>query len=262
MTTAVLVASTLVASCGKADIGEGEPVETDSITADTTAMLTQREGSPTCKVHIGFKLLKGTNAQRLNDSLMHAGILVPDYLANIPASAKGRQQALAYFLARYVDDYRRDGRLILDQEPGYAGLNWEYSATTEVRRYREGIVAYIAHVHTFEGGLYPISQTVVRNIREHDGHILSLSDILIPGYDKTLLEEVTEQLAEDFQADGLEGLREKGLFIGIEPYLPENFIWGDGAIRFIYQSDEIAAHTMGEIAVTVRLKDKNIKQWN
>ncbi len=271
----MMVLTMIICSCGKADIGEGEPVETDSIAVDTVAAVSgskvQVSGgkeSPKCHVHIEFKYMKGQNAGLLNDSLLHSGLLVPDYFSlqgeGQRSKVKGQKLqvkgALQYFMKRYVEDYQRDGRLILDQEPVNEGLNWEYRVNTDVRRYREGVLAYIAKVHTFEGGLYPIDQTVVRNISEKDGRILSIYDILVPGYDKTLVEEVVKQLTEDYQVDDIEGLREKGLFIGIEPYLPDNFIWGDGAIQFIYQCDEIASHTMGEIVVTVELEKKGVKE--
>ncbi len=265
----MMVLTMIICSCGKADIGEGEPVETDSIAVDTTATLTNRPNSPTCKVHIEFKpptnLPKGeamkppTNLPKGEAmfSLLSSILPLNVETAYLPKT-NSIDRVLHIFLKQYVEDYQRDGRLILDQEPNNEELNWEYRVSTDVRRYREGVLAYIAKVHTFEGGLYPIDQTVVRNISEKDGRILSISDILIPGYDKTLLEDVVEQLAEDFQVDDIEGLRSKGLFIGIEPYLPDNFILGDGAIQFIYQADEIASHTLGEIKVTVRIGDSEL----
>lgn len=265
----MMVLTMIICSCGKADIGEGEPVETDSIAVDTTATLTNRPNSPTCKVHIDIKpptnLPKG-EAKKTPSNLPKGEAMFSLLSSILPLNVETAylpktnsiDRVLHIFLKQYVEDYQRDGRLILDQEPGNEGLNWEYRVKTDVRRYREGVLAYIAKVHTFEGGLYPIDQTVVRNIHEQDGRILSISDILIPGYDKTLVEEVVKQLTEDYQVDDIEGLREKGLFIGIEPYLPDNFILGDGAIQFIYQADEIASHTLGEIKVTVRIGDSEL----
>ena len=265
----MMVLTMIICSCGKADIGEGEPVETDSIAVDTTATLTNRPNSPTCKVHIDIKtptnLPKG-EAKKTPSNLPKGEAMFSLLSSILPLNVETAylpktnsiDRVLHIFLKQYVEDYQRDGRLILDQEPGNEGLNWEYRVKTDVRRYREGVLAYIAKVHTFEGGLYPIDQTVVRNISEKDGRILSIYDILVPGYDKTLVEEVVKQLTEDYQVDDIEGLREKGLFIGIEPYLPDNFILGDGAIQFIYQADEIASHTLGEIKVTVRIGDSEL----
>ena len=265
----MMVLTMIICSCGKADIGEGEPVETDSIAVDTTATLTNRPNSPTCKVHIEFKtpsnLPKG-EAKKTPSNLPKGEAMFSLLSSILPLNVETAylpktnsiERVLHIFLKQYVEDYQRDGRLILDQEPGNEGLNWVYRVSTDVRRYREGVLAYIAKVHTFEGGLYPIDQTVVRNISEKDGRILSIYDILVPGYDKTLVEEVVKQLTEDYQVDDIEGLHEKGLFIGIEPYLPDNFILGDGAIQFIYQADEIASHTLGEIKVTVRIGDSEL----
>lgn len=259
MTVGVLLGtSMLLSSCGKADIGEGEPVAADSITVDTTATLTNKPNSPKCKVHVDFKA--PTNLPTKGEAMLPLLCSILPFneeAANLPKT-NPIEWVLHKFLKQYVEDYQRDGRLILDQEPDNNGLNWEYRVKTDVRRYRDDVIAYIAHIHTFEGGLHPIDQTVVRNISEKDGRILSISDILIPGYDKTLLEDVVEQLAEDYEVDDIEGLRGKGLFIGIDPYLPDNFILGDGAIQFIYQCDEIAAHPMGEIKVTVRIADSEL----
>ena len=270
----MMVLTMIICSCGKADIGEGEPVETDSIAVDTIAGVQgvhgvqgvqgvqddtsqKGQGNPKCHVHIGFKTPSNLPKGEAMFSLLSSILPLNVETAYLPKT-NSIDRVLHIFLKQYVEDYQRDGRLILDQEPGNEGLNWEYRVKTDVRRYREGVIAYIAHIHTFEGGLYPIDQTVVRNISEKDGRILSISDILIPGYDKTLLEDVVEQLTEDFQVDDIEGLRSKGLFIGIEPYLPDNFILGDGAIQFIYQADEIASHTLGEIKVTVRIGDSEL----
>ena len=267
----MMVLTMIICSCGKADIGEGEPVETDSIAVDTIAGVQgvhgvqgiqddtsqKGQGNPKCHVHIEFKTPSNLPKGEAMFSLLSSILPLNVETAYLPKT-NSTERVLHIFLKQYVEDYQRDGRLILDQEPNNEGLNWVYRVSTDVRRYREGVLAYIAKVHTFEGGLYPIDQTVVRNISEKDGRILSISDILIPGYDKTLLEDVVEQLTEDFQVDDIEGLRSKGLFIGIEPYLPDNFILGDGAIQFIYQADEIASHTLGEIKVTVRIGDSEL----
>ena len=188
----MMVLTMIICSCGKADIGEGEPVETDSIAVDTTATLTNRPNSPTCKVHIEFKTPSNLPKGEAMFSLLSSILPLNVETAYLPKT-NSIDRVLHIFLKQYVEDYQRDGRLILDQEPGNEGLNWVYRVSTDVRRYREGVLAYIAKVHTFEGGLYPIDQTVVRNIHEQDGRILSISDILIPGYDKTLLEDVVEQ---------------------------------------------------------------------
>ena len=251
----------LFTSCGKASIGNGEDIPCDSIVADTTAAVIDKANAPQCKIHINFKYLRGAKVQVVTDSLLRSGLLVPDYLSLLPKKLSVHQ-ALHHFMAQYVNDYQRDGQLILGEEPANDGLNWEYSVATSMKRYREGIIAYIGKIHTNEGGRHAIDQTVVRNIREKDGRILSVNDLLVPGYAQTLLEKVVEALADQFDTDGLEGLQSKNIFQGIEPYLPDNFIWGDGAIMFIYQCDEIAPHDMGEIAVTVRLKDKYTKTNN
>ena len=56
-------------------------LELDSVTVDTTMMLANRNDAPFCRLHMTLVYVKGTNAQAVNDSVIHAGILVPDYFA-------------------------------------------------------------------------------------------------------------------------------------------------------------------------------------
>ena len=58
-------------------------------------------------------------------------------------------------------------------------------------------------------------------------------------------------MLKKFEAKDLEGLREKGIFNGIEPYVPTNFILGDDEVEFIYCDTEIAPHAVGEIRIAV-----------
>lgn len=233
---------------------KGEKVDTDSIVVDTTATLGDAPNAPRCNVHVVFHYAKGENAQTINDSLLRSGILTPDYLAMEEGHLDPRN-AVRTFARRYVEDYQRDGQLILGQEPDYAELNWTYAAETKVERYRKGTIAYIATVTAYEGGSQPTTVTIVRNIDTTTGRILGLADVLLPGADKTLLDEVVKELCKRNDVNELAELQQKGCFVGIEPYLPDNFIAADDDIVFIYQPGEIAATEMGEIRVTV----ENIK---
>ena len=67
-----------------------------------------------------------------------------------------------------------------------------------------------------------------------------------------------EELCHQQDAGSLKDLQEKGFFSGIEPYATDNFVLGDGEIRFVYVDSEIAPHETGEI--TVVLNDSKIKQ--
>ena len=100
-----------------------------------------------------------------------------------------------------------------------------------------------------------MSTTIVKNINAETGKILKLSDVFVPGYEQGLEDLIVEKLCKQYEVKDLKGLQEKGLFVGIDPYVTENFILDDGEITFIYCDSEIAPHAMGEIKVELDEKD-------
>lgn len=257
----LVVASSIwiLSGCGQHEL-KGEKVDMDSIVVDTVAAVSDAAEAPRCTIHVAFHYAKGANAQNINDSLLRAGILTPDYLA----LAKGHldpKAAVKTFMRRYVEDYKRDGALILGQEPDYAELNWNYHVETKAERYGEGVIAYIATVTSYEGGADPTTVTIVRNIDAQTGHILALSDVLVPGGDKTVVTDIVEELCDRYHANTLDELKHQGVFKGIDPYLPDNFIFAENDIIFIYQPGEIADAEKGEIRVLTSI-DKVRKKQN
>lgn len=116
---------------------------------------------------------------------------------------------------------------------------------TETRNVEGDVINYIATVYYYGGGAHGMGQTIVKNINAKTGKIVQLSDVFVPGYEKTLVAKLSDKLKEFFKVENDEGLKEN-IFVD-SLYVPDNFILGKDNITFIYNSDEIAAHAVGEI---------------
>lgn len=226
-------------------------MEFDSIVVDSIATLSKSNGSPSCHLSLSIQYAKGGKADVINDTLLHSGILTPDYLSlnNEKLTVK---QAVDSFVKRFVADYLNDyGALYrADQEHG-SSYECSYIVKTRTGNGAKNILNYYAFIQSFAGGAHAINQTIVRNFNVKDGSIVRLSDLFIPGYEAGLKEMLVSQLSKQFDVDGIEGLQEKGIFADGQVYVPENFIYGDGNITFIYCEDEVAPHAIGEIRVKI-----------
>ena len=254
----ILLMGIITACGGKTDSNEAEAeLAFERIVKDTTIQLTSDASSPQAEVHLMIHYATGKNAATVNDTLLRSGILTPDYLS-ASGSKMSAVEAVDSFLIKYAADYKQDfGRLYaMDKEHG-TSYSIQYSCNTKVENGRKGIINYIAEVYSFAGGAHGVNTTIVKNINTETGKILKLSDVFVPGYEQGLEDLIVEKLCKQYEVKDLKGLQEKGLFVGIDPYVTENFILDNGEITFIYCDSEIAPHAMGEIKV--ELDDNDMK---
>ena len=161
-----------------------EGLDFDSIVVDTTAALTDLKLSPLCRISLNLQYAKGNNADKINNALLHAGILMPDYLG-LTNQKFSMKQAVYSFVKRMLNDYAALYRQ--DRENG-SSYNYEYKVKTYTRNGAENIVVYTAKIYTYGGGAHGINQTLVRNIDVTTGKVLQLQDVFVPGYEPTLKE--------------------------------------------------------------------------
>ena len=228
-----------------------EGLDFDSIVVDTTAALTDLKLTPLCRISLNLQYAKGNNADKINNALLHAGILMPDYLG-LTNQKFSMEQAVDSFVKRMLNDYTTDYAALYrqDRENG-SSYNYEYKVKTSTRNGVENIVVYTAKIYTYGGGAHGINQTLVRNIDVTTGKVLQLQDVFVPGYEPTLKELLLKKVGERFNADGLDELNKKDIFADGHVYVPDNFAIDDDGFTFIYCEDEIAPHAVGEISVTL-----------
>ena len=232
-----------------------EGMEFDSIVVDTTVALTSDKLSPLCRVTLNVQYAKGNNADKINNALLHSGILMPDYLA-LSNQKFGMKQAVDSFVNRLVNDYKADYAPLFRQDRQHPNsYNYEYKVKTNTRNGAEGIVIYTAKVYTYGGGEHGINQTLLRNIDMATGRVLQLQDVFVPGYEPTLKELLLKKVGERFDCDGLDELSKKDVFADGHVYVPYNFAIDDDSFTFVYCEDEIAPHAVGEISVTLSRRE-------
>ena len=249
-------ASCFVCSCQQStgDQSQGdEALAWDSVVVDTTAMLTDDAHGPKAEIHLNIKYASGKKASNVNDSLIGCGLLSPDYLAVEKDKSMTVPEAVRLFVRRYVADYVKDyGALYAKDKEHGASYNLQYSCNTSVAMPLSGIVNYVAEVYSFAGGAHGMNITIAKNFDAATGKMMKLSDVFVPGYEEGLKELIVKELCAKLDAKDLEQLQQKGVFVGMEPYVPDNFIVGDGQVTFVYCDTEIAPHAVGELRVDLK----------
>lgn len=259
------IAAALTASCffacgGKEQPADLEALTWDSIVCDTTARLTDDQQSPMAEIHLNIKYADGKKAGAINDSLLTCGILTPDYLTLSEDKKMTVAQAVSYFTNNYIRDYQRDfGALYAKDKEHTASYNLQYSCNTHVEEQPSGVICYSAEVYNFAGGAHGMNITITKNFDLKTGKVMRLSDVFVPGYEEGLKELITKELCKKFSVKDLQGLQEKSIFVGMEPYVTENFLNFDDKVVFVYCDTEIAPHTVGEISIEIPKKQmKNL----
>lgn len=222
----------------------------DSVVVDTLVALDGKKDAPACELSLHLCYLKGDEqAQRLNDTLLRAGILMPDYfsLNKEKLSVKELVDSFARrFTAEYLAEY---GPLYRADKEHADAYRVQYRVKTQFEEKDDGIITNTANIYSYGGGAYGINQTIVLNIDTKSGKIVRLADILSEDGEEQAKNMVVEKLAKQFDVKTLEELQEKGIFANADVYLPENFILSRKTVTLIYGEDEIAPHAMGEIRV-------------
>lgn len=203
--------------------------------------------SPTATIHLSIQYSQNNN--KLNDSILKSGILVPDYLAL--TDIKDTQSAIKEFIKAYAADYKQDVMDMYRQTGTSDMLDWKYTVETSTTKGARDFVCYVSRITMFQGGTDEVTQTIARIFNPKTGEQQHLEDIFVPGSEKQLNDIICQGLQDIFGASNIEGLREEGILVATEPYAPENFIVNDNSITFIYQAGEIASMDKGEILLNI-----------
>ena len=137
--------------------------EIDSVVIDTTVALTTQEGAPTCQLSLHLHYLKEDKAQGLNDTLLRAGILLPDYFSLSKEKLTVKELADS-FVGRYLEEYLTEYAPLYrsDQEHATA-YNVEYRVHTRFQESANGVLTNLADVYSYGGGAHGITADVKDN---------------------------------------------------------------------------------------------------
>lgn len=247
----VLFITAVYVACGpQSQTAEIEGMEFDSVVVDSVARLLDIPDAPTCELSLSIQYAKGGKAELINDTLLRSGILTPDYLS-LDQQKLTVKESVDSFVCRYITDYLKDYRelYVADRDHG-ASYNCIYKVKTRTRSNNKNVLNYIAEIFSYGGGAHGIKQTLVRNFDVKTGHLITLDDIFVSGYEDAMKAKIVEKMSSKFKVKDLQALQEKYIFADSHVYVPENFILEDKKIIFIYCEDEIAPHDVGEIRLT------------
>lgn len=259
-----LFAAVSLFGCGNDDrsVSKVDGIEFDSIVVDTTARLTADANSPSCRISLHMCYATGRNADKINDSIIRSGILLPDYLS-LSDMKMNVKQATDSFIKRYIDDYRSFYTKIFKDLPTTQQADLEYSMHSHIEKGDNGIACYIADICN-RNGMAETRYTIVKNILTSNGHIMTFDDVFAPGADKPLSRLIGEKLCEMTGCDNENELFDKGYFANGNIYPSQNFMLCDDGIEFIYIVGEIADRDKGEIRIKTDYDDMKriMKKWN
>ncbi|MBR1400608.1 MAG: DUF3298 domain-containing protein [Prevotella sp.] len=222
---------------------------------DTLISLTNSASSPKAEIQLLIHYATGKNAKAVNKALFKSGILTPDYIST-DSVEREMKDAISLYVQKYAADYKKEYGDMFRRDPIHPNsYNIQYTCETSVKKGRKGVFNYLADVYYFGGGAHGVNSTIAKNIDMENGKILLLEDVFVAGYEDILKEKLVETLCRKYKAKDLNGLREKSIFMNMEPYITENFILGKSSITFIYTDTEIAPHSEGQIEAEIDYSD-------
>lgn len=255
--TAVFSLALLMAACGgkSAKQVQSDATALDSVVVDTTVQLAPADkNSPTCHVSINLKYATGMEAQTINDTLLATGVLNSGNF-KAPAYKGDVKKAVADFVARFIDQYKKDCLSVYNEDKTSMSCNYEFFIKTSVLPGREDVLPYVAEKYLYMGGANGIASKFVRNFDVKTGKVIARADVVPADKEKVVTQLIVANLQKTAGVKSLEELKGLGYFMETDPYIPQTFILGPDSITFVYNEMEMAPHALGEIDAKVAYKD-------
>lgn len=151
------------------------------------------------------------------------------------------QAAADTFMTSYTESRKED--------PGMAGF-WQWNYELKVYNETQKLLCLKADAFTFTGGAHPNSYTNFYNISKETGDTLSLSNLLVPGFEVKLNELIDKKYRQMKGLKPTDNLMKKGdLFENKITYNYNVAVTKDGGLEFYYNPYEIASYAVGPITV-------------
>lgn len=227
----------------------------DEVSTEKVVKLANEEQSPTCAVHLKLAYAteeNGHKAQVINEIIKKRLLNMHDLTM---------KQAIDSFANSYTESYRQNFRPLYNQDrtdsTKRSWYEYHYVITSQTQQGGKGTTAYIATIDYFEGGAHGtnMQQTIIFDSKT--GEELTLDNIFVKGYEKTLTTILLQALQEKLDVGSMEELRNKGYLRNIKMFPSKNFILNDETITFIYNPHEIAPYDKGSMELTISLSSLN-----
>jgi hypothetical protein len=134
--------------------------------------------------------------------------------------------------------------------------HWDEERNQRVVFNHPKLIGLVTNNYAFRGGAHPTYSTIFDNYDPRVGEELSWKDLMQAEQVEAMTDLGEEYFRSAFKIPTSEALEdseyqfEKGIF-----YLPDNFIFNQNGITFLYPLYEIAPYVMGEQEFTIPYKD-------
>jgi len=159
------------------------------------------------------------------------------------------QQAVDSFANGRGNSYRKDFRELYEKDKNSeergAWFDNHYDIKTRTEQNADTIVNYIAEIETYEGGAHGLFTKGVINFSTNTGKPVTLTEVLLPGYEKRLNEILLDKLIKQTGSKDINGLKEKGYLYSMDMGPSQYYLINDKGITFIYNQYEIAPYSTG-----------------
>lgn len=247
-------AMTVMHSCGGSAkaMTDADTLSFDTINVDTIVPFSDAEDSPRCELKLNILCAKGPNSDLINDSIIK--YLFNDNMykpADDAPTGQTIEQAKDSFVVSYIKYYKEECAELARAGVLGASSNYEYVVNTKVINGRDNIVNYIIEGYSYTGGAHGSSFTVAMNFDTATGVCIQKDNAFVNTPDSVIQSKIIDKLLSEYKVKDMEGLKNIGVFAFSDAYVPDNFILGLDSVTFIYMSDEIAPHALGEIRVSL-----------
>lgn len=235
------LAATVVSACGGSS--SDSALHFGTVKVQKQVSITNEDGAPTCNVHLELDTVdwkQGEAAKAMNAAIAQELLGIDTVSLQVAADS---------FATTYTNDYRQNFAPLYredrNDETKRAWYEYHYNVIGEAGKGRKGVTVYTATIDYYEGGAHGINQRIVLNFDNETGRLLTLRDVLVPGYEQPLCELLLQKLMEQKGAKTVDELRNSGYLYSMDMFAPENFVLGEDGITFIYNTYEIAAYSEG-----------------
>lgn len=257
----LLAATVLIGGLSSCYRGKEISVTFDNIVIDRQVPISNDPKAPQCLVHIQFVFCNDTN-KKAADAINRTIISKAFALTQLTP-----QQAVDSFTNHYINMYKQNLHALYQADKGGKNISkgwydYNYVLTTFTQKGSFNVVEYIMQLETYEGGVHSLNTQQILNFDTRTGKLLTLNNIFVPGYEQSLNDILLKALEDKTSCKDIKELRSKGYLVSNEIFAPDNFLFNDGNITFVYNPYEIAPYSVGSIELTISDSDmKNILKY-
>ena len=228
----------------------------DSVVVDSTVRLDPADkGSAAAHVKISLVFATGSKGEALNNAMLASDALKAANMKKPVYEGLTIKQAVGRFVQSYMETYKKLCTPSYKQNKSVAGNSYDFELTGKVMA-GDKYSAVVLDKYEFAGGAHGQSSVVTINVDNSTGRVLTKQDLLNGKDDKKVAELIVQNFCKQYGKKNLQELGDQpGLFFGMTPYVPDNFVIGGDSVTFIYGSDEVAPHALGVVKAKVALKD-------